>query len=91
MSGYTMQISTLLIALHLTELLVSTRLTLDCCTLNADHWLDHLLLDMAPGASVSLQFLKGDLDVDFAYTLCLEVAILLTAKQLPPERRQPIV
>ena len=64
---------------------------LDCCTLNADHWLDHLLLDMAPGASVSLQFLKGDLDVDFAYTLCLEVAILLTVKQLPPERRQPIV
>ena len=37
------------------------------------------------------QFHEDDVGVDFAYTLCLEVAILLTAKQLPPERRQPIV
>ena len=37
------------------------------------------------------QFLEGDLGDDFAYTLCLKVALLPTAKQLPPQRRQPIV
>ena len=37
---------------------------------------------MAPDAVHDVQFLKGEVGVDFAYTLCLEVAILLTAKQL---------
>ena len=54
-----------------------------------DSWLE--IMWMATDVVLDGQFLEDDLDVDFAYTLCLEVAISPTAKQLPPQRRQPIV
>ena len=46
---------------------------------------------MVTDAVLGVLFLGDRLDVDFVCILLLKVAILSTVKQLPPQRRQPVV